>query len=151
MAEAYWLAGYANAHPEQLPLGVAPHEASYLFGKARLDWGLGHTPNVAVELNESQVRRKQQAYQTHRNVYAHPESARALKAALARENLHIPAFAGLDDQEAAVLMEEWYMEWISRERGKPAGVRYAEDYYFLDEFSHLPGLREYLRRTVQTP
>ena len=31
-------------------------------------------------------------------------------------------------------MEEWHMEWISRERGKQAGVPYAEDYYFLDEF-----------------
>src|SRR5688572_19842323 len=117
MAEAYWLAGYANVHPEQLKLGVAPHQAAYLFGKARLDWGLGHTPNVAVELTREQVRRKEIAYQTHRNVYARPSSARALRAALARENLHVPEFAAMDDQEAAVAMEEWYMEWISRERG----------------------------------
>ncbi len=149
MAEAFWLAGYANVHPEQLKLGVAPHEASYLFGKARLDWGLGHRPNVAVELSEQQVRRKEKAYHTHRNVYARPSSARALRAALAKENSYVPEFAGMDDQEAAVQMEEWHMEWISRQRGKQAGVRYAEDYYFLDEFDHLPGLKEYLRSNIQ--
>jgi LmbE family N-acetylglucosaminyl deacetylase len=149
MAEAFWLAGYANVHPEQLKLGVTPHQAAYLFGKARLDWGLGHTPNVAVELTEQQVRRKEKAYQTHRNVYAHPSTARALRASLAKENLYVPEFAGMDDQEAAVQMEEWHMEWISRQRGKQAGVRYAEDYYFLDEFDHLPGLKEYLRSNIQ--
>jgi LmbE family N-acetylglucosaminyl deacetylase len=149
MAEAYWLAGYANVHPEQLKLGVTPHQASYLFGKARLDWGLGHTPNVAVELTESQVRRKEKAYQTHRNVYANPSTARALRAALARENLYVPQFAGMDDQEAAVQMEEWHMEWISRTRGKEVGVRYAEDYYFLDEFDHIPGLKDYLQKNIR--
>jgi LmbE family N-acetylglucosaminyl deacetylase len=148
MAEAYWLAGYDNVHPEQLRLGVKPHQAAYLFGKARLDWGLGHKPNVAVEINEEQVRRKQKAYQSHRNVYANPNTARAVKAALARENLYVPEFERMDDQEAAVQMEEWHMEWISRERGKQAGVRYAEDYYFLDEFDHLPGLKEYLRTNI---
>jgi LmbE family N-acetylglucosaminyl deacetylase len=149
MGEAFWLAGYANVHPEHLKLGVTPHQASYLFGKARLDWGLGHTPNVAVEVTEQQVRRKEEAYQTHRNVYANPATARALRAALAKENLYVPEFEGLDDQEAAVQMEEWHMEWISRQRGKQAGVRYAEDYYLFDEFYHLPGLKDYLAKNVQ--
>jgi LmbE family N-acetylglucosaminyl deacetylase len=149
MAEAFWLAGDRNVHPEHFALGVAPHAASYLFGKARLDWGLGHTPNVAVELKENQVRRKATAYQTHRNVYAHPGTARAVRASLARENLYVPEFANMDDQAAAVQMEEWHMEWISRKRGKEAGVQYAEDYYFLDEFDHLPGIRDYLRKNVQ--
>jgi LmbE family N-acetylglucosaminyl deacetylase len=149
MAEAYWLAGYANVNPEQLKLGVAPHQAAYLFGKARLDWGLGHTSNAAVELNEEQVRRKEIAYQTHRNVYAHPSTARALRATLAKENLYIPEFDGVDDQQAAVQLEEWYMEWISRQFGKQAGVRYAEDYYFMGEFDHLPGLKDYLQKNIQ--
>ena len=74
-----------------------------------------------MELSQDQVRRKEKAYQTHRNVYAHPRSARAMKAALAKEHLYIPEFERMDDQEAAVQMEEWYMEWISRERGKQAG------------------------------
>jgi len=148
MAEAYWLAGYSNVHPEHFKLGVAPHQASYLFGKARLDWGLGHTPNAAVELTSQQVRRKEKAYQTHRNVYAHPNTARAVRAALAKENLFVPEFAGLDDQQAAVLMEEWHMEWISRVRGKESGVPYAEDYYFMGEFDDLPGLKEYLDKNI---
>lgn len=149
MAEAFWLAGFANVHPEHLKLGVTPHAAAYLFGKARLDWGRGHTPNVAVELSEAQVRRKQQAYQTHRNVYASPAMARSVRAALAKDNLYLPDLAGMNDQEAAVRMEEWHMEWISRKRGSEAGVKYAEDYFFMDEFHHLPGLRDYLRREVR--
>lgn len=149
MAEAYWLAGYANVLPEHFQLGLKPHAASYLYGKARLDWGLGHQPNIAFELNESQIQRKQQAYQTHRNVYANPASARSVKAALAKQNLYVPEFENLDDQQAAVLMEEWHMEWISRVRGKQAGVPYAEDYYMIDEFDHLPGLKDYLQKNVR--
>ena len=128
---------------------MKPHQASYLYGKARLDWGLGQRSNIGIELNGEQVRRKELAYQTHRNVYAHPESARSIKAALAKENLYVPEFENLSDQDAAVKMEEWHMNWISRVRGKEAGVLYAEDYYLLDEFDHLPGLKEYLRQNVE--
>ncbi|MBL8232709.1 MAG: PIG-L family deacetylase [Bryobacterales bacterium] len=149
MAEAYWLAGYATVHPEHFKLGVEPHAASYLIGKARLDWGLGHTPNAMFELNAEQVRRKQIAYHTHRNVYANPASARALRAELAKQGLHVPEWAALDDQEAAVQMEAWHMEWISRKRGREAGVEFAEDYYFMDEFDHLPGLKAYLKEEVR--
>jgi LmbE family N-acetylglucosaminyl deacetylase len=149
IAEAYWLAGYANVNPEQLTLGVQPYQASFMYLKARLDWGLGQRPNIAMELNADQERRKEKAYQTHRNVYAHPASARAMKATLAKENLYIPEFERMDDQQAAVQMEEWYMEWISRQRGKQAGVKYAEDYYFVDEFDYVPGLKEYLQKNVQ--
>lgn len=149
MAEAFWLAGNAHVHPEHFLLGVQPHAAAYLFGKARLDWGLGHTPNVAVELTDEQVRRKQKAYHTHRNVYAHPAMARSIRSALAKEHLGIPAIEGMDDQDAAVQFEEWHMEWISRKRGSESGVKYAEDYYFLDEFHHLPGLQKHLREHVE--
>src|SRR5260370_38072512 len=75
MAEAHWLAAYANVNPEQLALGAQPHQASYLFLKARLDWGLGQRPNIAMQLKDDQVRRKQTAHQTPRNVYARPASA----------------------------------------------------------------------------
>ncbi|MBI3695940.1 MAG: PIG-L family deacetylase, partial [Acidobacteria bacterium] len=95
--------------------------------------------------------RKQKAYQTHRNVYAHPATARAVIAALAKENLYVPEFEGLSDQDAAVRMEEWHMDWISRLRGSQAGVKYAEDYYFLDEFDYLPGLKEYLKHPEKPP
>jgi LmbE family N-acetylglucosaminyl deacetylase len=149
MAEAYWMAGYANVLPEHQKLGLGPHQVWHVYGKARLDWGLGHRPNIAIEINESQVRRKQKAYQAHRNVYAKPASARAVRAALARENLYVPEWEGLGDQEAAVLMEEWHMEWISRLQGARNGARYAEEYYYLDEFDHLPGLKDYLRQNVE--
>ncbi len=149
LAEAYWMAGYANVNPEHLKLGLKPYQASYFFGKARVDWGLGHRSNIAMELNESQVRRKERAYQTHRNVYAFPATAARMKVTLARRHLYIPEWDGKDDQQAAVQMEEWYMEWISRERGKEAGVKYAEDYYFMDEFDSLPGLKEYLKQNVE--
>lgn len=148
MAEAWWMAGYANVHPEHARLGYQPHSAWYLFGKARLDWGLGQQPNIAIELNQDQVRRKQQAYVAHRNVYANPASVRSLKSALARENLRVPEWDDLSDQDAAVRMEEWHMDWISRKRGAEAGVKYAEDYYFTDEFDYLPGLKEYVGRNV---
>ncbi|HYM11596.1 MAG TPA: PIG-L family deacetylase [Bryobacterales bacterium] len=148
MAEAYWLAGYANVNPEHLKIGLQPHTVWYLYGKARLDWGLGHRPNIDIELNDSEVKKKELAYQTHRNVYASPGSARAMKVALARENLYVPEWEGLSDQDAAVEMEEWFMEWISRQRGALAGVKYAEDYYFLDEFDYLPGLKDYLRQNL---
>src|SRR5438093_8912034 len=42
-------------------------------------------------------------------------------------SLYIPEFERMDDQQAAVQMEEWYMEWISRQRGKQAGVRYRSE------------------------
>jgi LmbE family N-acetylglucosaminyl deacetylase len=149
LAEAYWMAGYANVNPEHLKLGLKPHQASYFFGKARVDWGLGHQSNIAMELNESQVLRKEKAYQTHRNVYAKPATALRMKTELAKQHLHIPEWENLDDQQAAVQMEEWYMEWISRQRGKEAGVKYAEDYYFMDEFDSLPGLKAYLKQNVE--
>jgi hypothetical protein len=149
LAEAYWMAGYANVNPEHGKLGLKPHQASYFLGKARVDWGLGHRSNIAMELNESQVRRKEKAYQTHRNVYAKPATALRMKAELAKRHLYIPEWEKLDDQQAAVQMEEWYMEWISRERGKEAGVKYAEDYYFMDEFDSLPGLKGYLKQNME--
>ena len=43
------------------------------------------------------------------------------------------------------------MEWISAKRGKENGVKYAEVFYFLDEWHHLPGLKDYLERNAVTP
>jgi hypothetical protein len=103
---------------------------------------------VAVELTESQVRRKQRAYSTHRNVYANPATARSVRHQLAGEKLVVPGIEELSDQAAAVLFEEWHMDWISRKRGAENGVRYAEVYWFRDEFDHLPGLEEYIRRNA---
>ncbi|MCW5983387.1 MAG: PIG-L family deacetylase [Bryobacteraceae bacterium] len=148
MAEAFWMAGYGNVHPEHAALGLRPHRAPFLFLKARVDYGRGHEPNVVVELTEAQVARKQKAYSTHRNVYASPAMARGIRKQLDAEGLEIAAIDGKNDQQAAVLFEEWYMEWISRQRGEENGVRYGEVYWFRDEFDQLPGLKAYLRENA---
>ena len=148
LAEAYWMAGYANVHPEHLELGFEPHRVPYLFLKARVDYGRGHWPNVAVELTDEQVRRKQIAFETHRNVYANPRSARAYIERLRKEGLHLPQIEALNDQLAAVRFEEWFMEWISRKRGEENGVEFAEIYWFRDEFDHLPGLAGHIEENA---
>lgn len=150
IAEATWMAGYANIHPEHSELGLKPHRVPYLFLKGRWDYGRGHEANVAVELNEAQVERKKKAYQTHRNVYAHPSTARSVRKQLEADGLTVPEWDGKTDEQAAVLMEEWYMEWISRKVGEANGVKYAEIYYHLSEFSHLPGLSEYIQKNALT-
>jgi LmbE family N-acetylglucosaminyl deacetylase len=144
LGEASWMAGYASVHPEHLALGLKPHRVPYLFFKARTDYGRGHEPNVAMQLTEAQVRRKMKAYSTHRNVYAKPAMAQSVRKRLAEQNLKIPEVEGLSDQDAAVMFEEWHMDWISRKRGSENGMRYAEVYWFRDEFDYLPGLKDYI-------
>lgn len=144
LADAFWLAGYANVHPEHLALGLKPHRVPYLFLKARVDYGRGHEANIAMELNAEQVRRKQQAYVAHRNVYANPATATRMRELLKAENLVIDAIEDKTDQEAAILLDEWHMEWISRKRGAENGLPYAEIYWRIDEFDHLPGLKDYI-------
>lgn len=151
LAEAFWMAGYENVHPEHFELGYEPHRVPYLFLKARVDYGRGHWANVAVTLNEEQLRRKQIAFHTHRNVYANPTRAAAYRRTLAEEGLSIPALEGLNDQQAAVVFDELYMEWISRKRGEENDVDMAEIYWFRDEFDHLPGLAEYIRKNAVRP
>ena len=148
-ADAVWLAGLPNVHPEQLEEGLRPHRVPYIFLKARVDYGRGHWPNVAVELSPEQVRRKAIAYETHRNVYANPATARSYIDQLAREGLAIPEIEGMNDQQAAVQFEKWHMEWISRKRGAENGAPNAEVYWFRDEFDHLPGLSDYLRANAE--
>jgi LmbE family N-acetylglucosaminyl deacetylase len=144
VAEAYWMAGLASVHPEHLALGLKPHRVPYLFYKARTDYGRGHEANIAMEITEAQVQRKMKAYSTHRNVYAKPSMAQSVRKRLADQKLVIPAAEGLSDVDAAVLFEEMHMDWISRKRGSENGVRYAEIYWFVDEFDHLPGLEDYI-------
>lgn len=144
LADAFWLAGYANVHPEHLALGLKPHRVPYLFLKARVDYGRGHEANVAMELNAEQVRRKQKAYVAHRNVYANPATATRMRELLKAENLVIGAIEDKTDQEAAILFDEWHMEWISRKRGAENGLPYAEIYWRIGEFDHLPGLKDYI-------
>lgn len=144
IGEAVWMAGLPNVHPEHMQMGLKPHRVPYLFLKARVDYGRGHHANAAVELTESQVKRKQKAYSTHLNVYASPAMARNVRQQLQAEGLKIPELDGLTDEQAAVQIEEWHMDWISRKRGTENGVKYAEVYWFRDEFDYVPGLKDYI-------
>jgi LmbE family N-acetylglucosaminyl deacetylase len=145
LVEAYWMAGDRNVHPEHFALGVTPHAARHFYGKGRLDWGLGQQSNVAIALNETQQRKKELAIAAHRNVYHNPGAKKAYLAALAGEGKALPELAAVDDNTASDLILHWWMNWISRDIGKRAGVRYAEDYYHMDQWDDVPGLREYLK------
>ncbi len=149
LVEAYWLAGYETVHPEHFKLGLKPHTALHYYGKARLDWGLGQVSNIAMELNESQVGKKERAIAAHRNVYHNPGAKRSTQAELAAAGLRIPELDSAGDDEASDLILHWWMNWVSRDIGKKAGVKYAEDYYYMDELYHLPGLKSYVARSAR--
>ena len=149
LVEAYWMAGDRTVHPEHFALGVTPHAARHFYGKGRLDWGLGQQSNVAIALNETQQRKKELAIAAHRNVYHNPGAKKAYLAALAGEGKALPELAAVDDNTASDLILHWWMNWISRDIGRRAGVKYAEDYYHLDRWDDLPGLRNYLQRNAR--
>lgn len=148
VAEATWMAGLDAIHPEHSEIGLKSHRVPYLYLKARWDYGRGHEANVAVELTEAQVVRKRKAYIAHRNVYASPAMAASVRKQLAAEGLRAPDLDGLSDADAAALIEEWSIDWISRKVGRANGVKFAEIYYQVGEFDHLPGLKSYLGKTV---
>lgn len=149
LADALALSGFANVHPEHLAAGWKPHRVPFVFYAQRFDYGKGHDPNVAVALTEKQVARKARAYWLHRNVRVHPESARAIREALDARGLRVPELEGLSDEEAAIRIQEWRMYWISARRGRENGVPFAEIFYFIGEWDHLPGLKDYLRENVR--
>lgn len=143
-AEAVWMAGLANVHPEHLEAGLRPWRVPHGFLKARVDYGRGHEANVAVDLDDKQVLRKRKAYVAHLNVYAHPSMAKSVRAQLQKEGLTVPDLDGKTDEQAAVLIDEWHMDWISRVRGRENNLPYAEVYWQTGEFDHLPGLKSYI-------
>jgi LmbE family N-acetylglucosaminyl deacetylase len=149
LVEAYWLAGYDTVHPEHFKLGLKPHAAAHFYGKGRLDWGLGQISNVALELNESQVQKKERAIAAHRNVYHNPGIKRSMTARLAAQGQYLPEFEGVSDDAASDLNLHWWMNWNSRDIGRKAGVKYAEDLYQMDEFYHLPGLKAYIEANAR--
>jgi hypothetical protein len=101
-----------------------------------------------MEITPDQLARKQRAYWLHRNVRVRPQSAEAIRRALDARGLHIPELEGLDDEKAAIQLQKWFMEWISAKRGEENGVRYAEVFYFVDEWRAWPGLHDYLTKSV---
>jgi LmbE family N-acetylglucosaminyl deacetylase len=149
LADALALAGYAGVHPEHLAAGLKPHRVPFVFYAQRFDYGKGHEPNVAVALTEDQVARKARAYWLHRNVRVNPASARAIREALDARGLRVPELEGLSDEEATIRIQEWRMRWISALRGRQTGVPFAEVFYFVGEWDHLPGLKDYLRENVR--
>lgn len=150
LVEAYWMAGLDTVHPEHFLLGVKPWTVSHFYGKGRLDWGLGQISNVAIELNESQERKKELAIAAHRNVYHNPGGKKAILAELAKEGKTIPELEAVDDDAASDLVLHWWMNWVSRDIGKQAGVKYAEDLYYMDELYHLPGLKAYVKANARS-
>jgi LmbE family N-acetylglucosaminyl deacetylase len=149
LVEAYWLAGLDTVHPEHFKLGLKPYAARHFYGKGRLDWGLGQISNVALELNESQVKKKERAIAAHRNVYHSPGLRRATQARLAAQGQHIPEFDTATDDEASDLNLHWWMNHNSRGIGAKAGVKYAEDLYYMDATYHLPGLKNYIETNAR--
>lgn len=147
-ADAVWMAGLRNVHPEHFELGLEPWRVPHQFLKARVDYGRGHEANAAVELSEADVQRKMKAYSAHRNVYASPAMAKSVRAQLAAKGLKAPELDGMTDEQAAVRIEEWHMDWVSRQRGQENGVRYAEIYWYINEFAHLPGLESYIQKNA---
>ncbi|MBL8174038.1 MAG: PIG-L family deacetylase [Bryobacterales bacterium] len=117
IGEAVWMAGLENVHPEHLSAGLKPHRVPVVYYSQRADYGRGHTPNIAIEFNEAQLLRKVEAYWAHRNVRG------------------VPTSPGVKRGE---------MEAPSLEAGKRAGVKYAELFYRIEEWDHIPGLRDYL-------
>ncbi|HZT29968.1 MAG TPA: PIG-L family deacetylase [Bryobacteraceae bacterium] len=151
VADAIWAAGDPDILPEQAELGLKPWRVPYQYYSQRSDYGYGYTPNIAFELNESQMARKAKAYWMNRNVRLQPSLGRGIRAELARENLTIPELEGLSDLEATQKLQEWRMYWISEKRGRENGVKYAEVFDFVDEFDDLPAVRDHLARRTSPP
>ena len=151
VAEATWMAGYANILTEHLKLGVRPHRVPHVYFTHRGDYGKGHEPNVAVEHEESHVARKAEGLWAHRNIYFRPSRARAIRQELRARGLTVPELDGLRDAEAIKLIEKWYMYWSSARYGRENGVKFAEVFYYRDEWGHLPGLKEYILENAIKP
>ena len=144
VAEAVWLSGYENVHPEHLSYGLKPFRPPYRYYSQRMDYGKGHEPNIAIELNESQVKRKAVSFWLHKNVRLRPSTARRIRQQLETKGLTVPQLEDLDDLEATKRIQEWSMFWVSAQRGRENGVEFAEVFYYIDEWHHLPGLRDYI-------
>jgi len=146
VAEAVWAAGNPAFLPEHLEAGLKPHRVPYCYYSQCSDYGLGYRPNIAIELNESQVERKSKAYWMNRNIRLQPSIARDVRERLKAAGLTAPELDGLNDEEATKKVQEWRMFWISEKRGRENGVRYAEVFDFHDEFDDMPELRDYIRQ-----
>jgi LmbE family N-acetylglucosaminyl deacetylase len=149
VGEAVWLSGMANVNPEYADLGLEPYRVPFLYFSQRSDYGKGYEPNIAIELTEAQVQRKAEAYRLHENVRVSASAGRAILHALDERGLVIPELNGLSDEEAHQKLQEWRMFSISAKRGRENGLRYAEVFYYLDEWRSWPGLADYLHENAR--
>ncbi|MCB1018810.1 MAG: PIG-L family deacetylase [Bryobacterales bacterium] len=149
VGQAVWLSGMANVHPEYADLGLEPYRVPYLYFSQRSDYGKGYEPNVAIELTEAQVQRKAVAYRLHANVRVSAAAGRAILDALDARGLEIPELKGLSDEDAHKKLQEWRMFSISAKRGRENGLKYAEVFYFLDEWRAWPALADYLETNAR--
>jgi LmbE family N-acetylglucosaminyl deacetylase len=150
VADAVWAAADPAILPEHRTLGLEPWRVPFQYYSQRSDYGRGFTPNLAVELNESQVARKAKAYWLNRNVRLQPSLGRSIRAKLAQEHLVVPELEGLSDLEATQKLQEWRMYWVSKKRGRENGVPYAEVFDFAGEFDDLPAIRDHLEHRSAT-
>ncbi len=148
VGEAVQLSSFANVQTEHGDVGLEPHHVPWVYYSQRSDYGKGYEPNVAVEISASQLARKKRAYWLHRNARVRPRSAANIRRALDDRGLRIPELEGLDDEQAAIQLQEWFMVWISAKRGEENGVPYAEVFFFADEWRAWPGLAGYLNESA---
>ena len=147
VGSAVWLAGFANVRPDHEKLGLKPHHVPFKYYSHRSDYGRGYHPNIFVELSEDDVARKALSYRLHK-IRVSAGAGRRTRELLDARGLKIPDLEGLSDEQAHERLQEMHMYWISSQRGQDNGVRYAEVFYFMDEWHGVPGLENYIQENA---
>ena len=144
VGSAVWLSEFGSVRSDHAKLGLEPHRVPYKYYSHRNDYGRGYHPNIFYELTEGEVARKAKSYRLHR-IRVSAGTGKRTRELLDARGLRIPELDGLSDEQAHVRMQEMFMYWISAKRGEENGVRYAEVFYFMDEWHGLPGLSDYIQ------
>jgi LmbE family N-acetylglucosaminyl deacetylase len=144
VGSAVWLAGFGNVRADHAKLGLKPHRVPFKYYSHRSDYGRGYHPNIFIELTADEVARKALSYRLHR-IRVSAGAGRGIRERLDAKGLKIPQLDGLSDLEAHERLQEMLMHSISSQRGQENGVRYAEVFYFMDEWHGVPGLSDYIQ------
>ena len=147
VGSASWLAGFGNVRPDHAKLGLKPHQVPFKYYSQRSDYGRGYHPNIFYELTEDEVARKALSYRLHK-IRVSAGAGRGTRELLDAQGLKIPELEGLSDEEAHERLQEMLMYWISSRRGQENGVRYAEVFFFMDEWHGVPGLSDYIQENA---
>jgi len=97
--------------------------------------------------SEGEVARKAKSYRLHR-IRVSAGAGKRTRELLDARGLRVPELDGLSDEQTHVRMQEMFMYWISAKRGEENGVRYAEVFYFMDEWHGTPGLSDYIQENA---